>query len=231
MKPKESVGSGGIARRALQPPASVGLAPAMSRALDVIADRWSMWLLVVLDPSHGARFTDLAAAPGLSRRVLTERLQRLRSAGWIEAVPYARRPLRHRYHLTDRGRAVRDACLVMVQLAAGGGSITGPSGSREHPAVRLLERNPVEAQRILDATIAPLVRYDEQYRTQLVGTLRTYLECDASTSVAAARLHAHRHTIRYRLVRVRELTGLDVDIQTDRERLALGLQSLRLSAG
>ena len=74
------------------------------------------------------------------------------------------------------------------------------------------------------------MQYDEQYRTQLVDTLRMYIESDASTSVAAARLYAHRHTVRYRLARVRELTGLDVDVLADRERLMLGLRSLRMLA-
>jgi hypothetical protein len=51
---------------------------------------------------------------------------------------------------------------------------------------------------------------------------------DASTAVAAARLYAHRHTIRYRLGRVQELTGLDVELQADRERLTLGLRAWRM---
>ncbi len=41
-------------------------------------------------------------------------------------------------------------------------------------------------------------------------------------------LFAHRHTIRYRLDRVNELTGLDVDKSEARERLTLGIKAMQL---
>jgi DNA-binding PucR family transcriptional regulator len=74
------------------------------------------------------------------------------------------------------------------------------------------------------------VKYDEQYRTALVQTLETYLSCDGSVSIAATRLHAHRHTVRYRIGRIRELTGHDVTTQQGRERLAFGLRAMRVLA-
>jgi hypothetical protein len=44
----------------------------------------------------------------------------------------------------------------------------------------------------------------------------------------AQRLFTHRHTVRYRLDRVRELSGLDVGSTDGRERLGLGLKSMRV---
>ena len=44
----------------------------------------------------------------------------------------------------------------------------------------------------------------------------------------AAKLFTHRHTIRYRLERVRELTGLDVASTDGREKLSLGLKAMRV---
>ena len=44
----------------------------------------------------------------------------------------------------------------------------------------------------------------------------------------AEKLFTHRHTIRYRLDRVRELTGLDVGSTDGRERLSLGLKAMRV---
>ena len=41
-------------------------------------------------------------------------------------------------------------------------------------------------------------------------------------------LFTHRHTIRYRLERVKELTGLDVNSTDGRERLGLGLKAMRV---
>jgi sugar diacid utilization regulator len=57
-----------------------------------------------------------------------------------------------------------------------------------------------------------VVRYDDQYRTDLVATC------------------AHRHTVAYRLERVKELSGLDPMQTEDRERLGLGLKAYRIIA-
>jgi DNA-binding PucR family transcriptional regulator len=44
----------------------------------------------------------------------------------------------------------------------------------------------------------------------------------------AQRLFTHRHTIRYRLERVRDLSGLDVGSTDGREKLSLGLKAMRV---
>ncbi|MFM9138983.1 MAG: helix-turn-helix domain-containing protein, partial [Solirubrobacterales bacterium] len=44
----------------------------------------------------------------------------------------------------------------------------------------------------------------------------------------AQRLFTHRHTVRYRLERVRELSGLDVGSSDGREKLSLGLKAMRV---
>ena len=88
--------------------------------------------------------------------------------------------------------------------------------------------DPAELKRFYDETVRPLVAYDEQYETDLLGTLSTFLECDANVNATAARLITHRHTIRYRFERVRELTGLDVSSTDGREKLSLGLKAMRV---
>jgi sugar diacid utilization regulator len=88
--------------------------------------------------------------------------------------------------------------------------------------------DPGELKRFYDETVLPLVAYDEQYETDLLGTLQTFLECDANVNATAARLITHRHTIRYRFERVRELTGLDVSSTDGREKLSLGLKAMRV---
>jgi DNA-binding PucR family transcriptional regulator len=72
------------------------------------------------------------------------------------------------------------------------------------------------------------VAYDEQYDTELVRTLESFLDADGNVAKTAAKLYTHRHTIRYRLERVRELTGLDVGSTDGRERLGLGLKAMRV---
>jgi PucR family transcriptional regulator, purine catabolism regulatory protein len=85
-----------------------------------------------------------------------------------------------------------------------------------------------ELGRFYEETVRPLAAYDEQYETDLLGTLATFLECDANVNATAARLITHRHTIRYRFERVRELTGLDVSSTDGREKLSLGLKAMRV---
>jgi DNA-binding PucR family transcriptional regulator len=88
--------------------------------------------------------------------------------------------------------------------------------------------DPAELQRFHDETVAPLVAYDEQYETELVRTLETFLDEDGSVARTSEQLFTHRHTIRYRLERVRELTGLNVSSTDGRERLGLGLKAMRV---
>jgi sugar diacid utilization regulator len=88
--------------------------------------------------------------------------------------------------------------------------------------------DPAELKRFYDETVRPLVAYDEQYETDLLGTLATFLDCDANVNATAARLITHRHTIRYRFERVRELTGLEVSSTDGREKLSLGLKAMRV---
>lgn len=87
---------------------------------------------------------------------------------------------------------------------------------------------PQELSAFYDSTLAPLVAYDEQYQTDLVGTLATYLELDGNLAATASTLYTHRHTVRYRLDRIAELAGLDVGKSDDREKLSLGLKAMRL---
>jgi len=93
---------------------------------------------------------------------------------------------------------------------------------------RVLQENPEELEAFYAETLEPVVIYDSRYGTELVQTLITYLGNDASTVKTAGDLFAHRHTIRYRLDRVGELTGLDVDKSEDRERLTLGIKAMQL---
>ena len=113
-------------------------------------------------------------------------------------------------------------------------------GDDEHPllafeqtgAYRLLlsamSEDPAELQRFYAETVEPLVAYDEQYETELVRTVEAFLDNDGNVAGTAQKLFTHRHTIRYRLERVRELSGLDVGSTDGREKLSLGLKAMRV---
>ena len=85
-----------------------------------------------------------------------------------------------------------------------------------------------ELERFYEETVAPLSAYDEQYETELVATIEAYLENDGNVTPTAAQLFTHRHTVRYRLERVRELCGHDLTSTEGREKLGLGLKAMRV---
>jgi DNA-binding PucR family transcriptional regulator len=91
-----------------------------------------------------------------------------------------------------------------------------------------MSEDPAELQRFYAETVAPLVAYDDQYETDLVQTLETFLDADGNVAGTAARLYTHRHTVRYRLERVKDLTSLDVASTDGREKLGLGLKAMRV---
>lgn len=58
--------------------------------------------------------------------------------------------------------------------------------------------------------LGALLDYDKRKNSELVLTLSDYLECGGNYDDAAAALHIHRSTLRYRLARIAELTGHDL---------------------
>ena len=91
-----------------------------------------------------------------------------------------------------------------------------------------MSEDPGELERFYDETVAPLAAYDDQYETELVATVEAYLENDGNVTPTAETLFTHRHTVRYRLERVRELCGHDLSSTEGREKLGLGLKAMRV---
>jgi PucR family transcriptional regulator, purine catabolism regulatory protein len=91
-----------------------------------------------------------------------------------------------------------------------------------------MSEDPRELERFYAETIEPLSAYDDQYETELVLTIEAYLDNDGNVAATAKQLFTHRHTIRYRLERARELCGHDVSATEGREKLGLGLKAMRV---
>ena len=91
-----------------------------------------------------------------------------------------------------------------------------------------MSEDPAELERFYAETVEPLAAYDEQYETELVTTVETYLDNDGNVAATAEQLFTHRHTIRYRLERAKELCGHDVTSTEGREKLGLGLKAMRV---
>ena len=86
--------------------------------------------------------------------------------------------------------------------------------------VGLLAANP----ELLDPRVAELRGYDAEHGTELIPSVRAYLDAFGDVRAAAAELHIHPNTLRYRLRRTRELTGLDLADPASRLVVALALR-------
>lgn len=73
--------------------------------------------------------------------------------------------------------------------------------------------------------IDPLERYDTTHHSQLVDSLRSFLEHSCSWSVTARELFIHVNTLRYRMERVEQLTGRSLASMADRVDLYLALRT------
>jgi hypothetical protein len=127
----------------------------------------------------------------------------------------------------DLHRAAREAILA-ANVAEGDPEIPVLAFDETGAYRLLLSQDPDELQRFYEETIAPLSAYDDQYETELVATVEAFLDADGNVAATSQRLFTHRHTVRYRLDRVRELTALDVGSSDGREKLSLGLKAMRV---
>ncbi len=130
----------------------------------------------------------------------------------------------------DLPRAASEALLAanVAQGSSDGAALAFEQTGAYRLLLSAMSENPSELQRFYDETVEPLVAYDEQYETELVRTLEAFLEADGNVAGTAQRLFTHRHTIYYRLERVRDLSGHDVSSSDGREKLSLGLKSMRV---
>jgi len=166
-------------------------------------------------------------APERALEAARRLVARLRSHGPAAASSFYADP-------ADLDQAVREAELVLEvvrrddrlaeQIEAGAGD------GVYRLLFRALISDPGEVRSFYEDTIAPVVEYDRQYRSELLATLEAYLAQDCNMNATAREIYAHRHTVAYRLERVRELSGLDPTSSADRERLGLGIKAFRILA-
>jgi len=90
----------------------------LGEALAAVGDRWT--LLIVEALLEGPlRFGELEeAVDGIAPNILTQRLRRLEQDGLVVAHPYSERPRRFVYELTEGGRELAGALLLLAQWGA-----------------------------------------------------------------------------------------------------------------
>ncbi|MER5769498.1 helix-turn-helix domain-containing protein [Streptomyces sp. NPDC001985] len=191
----------------LEWPATVGPA----RVGDAVERAAGRLRLEPLTGSRGARTVALLTGrdiePGTLHRAVSAELGTGAGALGVGGPREAHTELPHSYEEAVRALTVR----------RGSHAPHGGTGFEELGLCRMMgagdgER---EADRFVREWLGPLLDYDAGHRTELTATLSHYLESGGSYDTTAGLLHIHRSTVRYRLQRIREVTGLDLgDVDT-----------------
>ena len=93
----------------------------------------------------------------------------------------------------------------------------------------LLSLQDDEALRLFcDSILAPIEDGEGAYGGELMRSLEAFIECNGQWERAARQLFCHRHTLRYRIRRVEELTGRSLDSARDRIDFWLALRGREL---
>ena len=79
---------------------------------------------------------------------------------------------------------------------------------------------------VVPRELASLLRYDRAHSTSHVHLLRVYLDNDRNVAATVRQEYIHRNTFGYRLRKIEEITGLDLDDADVRLRLGIGLRML-----
>ena len=97
---------------------SGSVCPRYHRAVELIGRRWTGAILMVL-LQGASRFTDIVhAVPGLSDRLLSERLKELEAAGIVTRTVHPETPVRIEYQLTEQGHDLSGAVEAIRTWAA-----------------------------------------------------------------------------------------------------------------
>ncbi len=79
-----------------------------------------------------------------------------------------------------------------------------------------------------DSILSPIEEGEGAYGGELMRSLEAFIECNGQWERAARQLYCHRHTLRYRIRRVEELTGRSLDSARDRIDFWLALRGREL---
>ncbi|WP_037493710.1 winged helix-turn-helix transcriptional regulator [Sneathiella glossodoripedis] len=87
----------------------------IARSLEILGDKWTLLIVRDLMWHDKHTFQQLQnSEENLPPNLLSQRLKRLMKWGIIERQAYQQRPVRYRYHLTERGRELEPVLLQIM---------------------------------------------------------------------------------------------------------------------
>ncbi|MEU9027200.1 PucR family transcriptional regulator ligand-binding domain-containing protein [Streptomyces sp. NPDC048383] len=115
--------------------------------------------------------------------------------------------LRHAVAEARHARQVAAAPRTAGTGPASSVGVCGPADMASH-VMSLLPLIPAEVRRAFSRRLlSPLYEYDRRHHSDLVPTLRSFLDHDGSWARCGESLHLHVNSLRYRISRIESLTG------------------------
>jgi purine catabolism regulator len=171
----------------------------------------------------------------LSQRVMDRVVAKLGAAPAVGAGrAVAAGDARRAYH---EARCALEARTLGAPVGAGE---TNGNGSAPHKATvatyrdlgsfqLLLSLQDSDALRLFcESLLGPIETGEGHYGGELMRSLEAFIECNGQWEAAARRLYCHRHTLRYRIRKIEELTGRDLASARDRIEFWLALRGREL---
>ncbi len=94
--------------------------------MNLISKKWTMLIIAVIGNYATLRFNEiLRLLPGISPKVLSDRLKELEEAGLIERIVYPETPPRVEYKLTEEGIELRRRLMPLIKWAVSKVSVSG----------------------------------------------------------------------------------------------------------
>jgi purine catabolism regulator len=171
-------------------------------------------LCAVLDTAD----TDPLEAAAKARATLIEQCGPTRAAAGRVGPPAS---LRHSFH---------EARCALEATAFANGSAPEVASWRDLGAFTLLLsiQDDDALQLYCDSVLGPIEEGDEEYGGELLRSLEAFIEQNGQWERAARQVYCHRHTLRYRMRKVEELTGRDLSRAHDRIEFWLALRAREL---
>jgi PucR family transcriptional regulator, purine catabolism regulatory protein len=112
----------------------------------------------------------------------------------------------------------------------GNGAVSGVATYRDLGSFQLLlSLQDSDALRLFcESLLGPIESGEGHYGGELMRSLEAFIECNGQWEAAARRLYCHRHTLRYRIRKIEELTGRDLASARDRIEFWLALRGREL---
>jgi purine catabolism regulator len=175
--------------------------------------------------NNGAEFVIPADGPRDERRLaetLRDDLRGLQRSGGEGVVSVGVGTIREGFSGIRRSHAEARQALLLGRRLQGPGHLTLFGELGVYRLIFAAESLP-EMRDLYTQTLGSLITYDRQNNAGLVSTLDAFFAANGSPKEAAERLGVHRNTVLYRLDRIRDITGYDLDDASVRMRLQLAL--------